>query len=288
MKSLIGSGIAVLAFTGVAAAAPTEVPLVPLEEFARAPAVVTIAVSPDGKRLAEVRTIDGRGSIVVRAVRGKQSRIVARNPDRSIDNAHWSPDGRFIFYFQDAGGDEGFHLFRVDPDADKPSAVDLTPYKGATADLIPRPYSRGSSVVVTINRRDPEWPDAYRLDIATGKLTEIQRNSGAITNYFANAEGSVVAAESIRPTGELQLLVPDSSRGWKSIYTAPANERFKTLLSDGPGRSVYARTNRGSDREQLVSIELASGRVGILPTPECAPFDVEDVGVSAGGLDAVR
>ena len=70
-------------------------------------------------------------------------------------------------YLQDTGGDENWHVHRVDLDDPDAPAVDLTPFPGAIAAFELLPDKPGKAVVHT-NKRDPQQMDVYELDIAIG------------------------------------------------------------------------------------------------------------------------
>lgn len=271
--------IAVFAPAAQAAARP---PPLPLEDLARGPAVAAIAVSPDGRRLARIETVEGRGAIVLTDGDGGSPQVLIRDPERSITNVAWSGDGRWLFYLQDAGGNEGYHLIRVDPDAANPVAVDLTPFAGTAVELIATQSRTGAIVLATLNRRDPEWPDAMAIDLNTGTIRELVRNDGSITEYFGTSDGTIAAASAIRQDGTLDVRVPQSG-GWRTIYSAAPNERFKLLTIVDRGMRAIARSNRGRSREEFISIDLSSGAFRSWGRHSCGQFDAGDVRVNAAG-----
>jgi dipeptidyl aminopeptidase/acylaminoacyl peptidase len=282
---VVAAAVAALSAAQSVASPPT--PLIPLEDFARGPAVAAVQISPDGQQLAQIETIEGRGSIVLKSRSTGQSITLARNAARSIDNVAWSGDGQLLYYLQDAGGDEGYHLFRLDPAQPKQAPRDLTPFKGASVGLVRQAAHGSSSVIITLDRRDPQWPDAYRLDLGDGTLTELVRNNGKITDYFADQTGRVAAAESIRPDGFLDVLAPAANGDWHVIYTAAPDERFKSFEVEPTGSRLFARSNRNAARDELVTIDLSMGRVQRISTPECGIHDVEDVFVANGSIAAI-
>jgi len=84
----------------------------------------------------------------------------------------WAYTGRHLLYVQDAGGDENFHIFRVDLGDGK--TTDLTPFAGARAELVKRSPTQPSTIMVAINDRDPKVHDLYKLDRRRGLRGERQ------------------------------------------------------------------------------------------------------------------
>ncbi|MDP2180985.1 MAG: S9 family peptidase [Actinomycetota bacterium] len=264
------------ACTALAGADPS---LIKLEDLARAPAVNAVAVSPDGARLAYIEMEAGRGVLVVRDLETGQTQRLYRNAERSINNVVWSADGRWLLTFQDAGGDEGYHLFRIDPTEPTAEPVDLTPFNGAQAELIRLPTSRPNMAIITLNSRDPELADAYALDIETGRLTETARNEIGFTELHADAEGRVLVGAVTQLDGKLDILArSDPSSLWRTIYTAPVDERLKLIALSPDGRDVIIRTNRDRSSERLLRMDLATGRSEELTAEGCGRFD-EDAAV---------
>ena len=267
---------------------PTAAPLrdaqdlIPLELLAQGPELSTVKVAPDKRQLAVVAMRDGRRSIMLDDMDGGNRRLLYRNPLRSIGDVHWSGDGRWLYTFQDAGGDEGYHLFRID--LQRPgSATDLTPFAGSRVEAIRTPSPPPRVVPITLDRRDREWPDAYSLDLATGKLTEQVRNTIGATEFFADEKGLVRAATAIRIDGRLELLRKNPAGRWSVLYIAPIFERFSVVTLAPGGRSVIVRTNRDRAAEQLLEIELATGRQKPVLDGTCGRFDVGGIQYRSDG-----
>ncbi len=260
--------------------------LTPLEDFARAPQFQSAAVSPDGARIATIEMLDGRAAIYVVALSTGERHLVYRNADRSLGNVSWSPDSRFLLTLQDNGGDEGYHLFRLDP-AGMGKAVDLTPFKGVQAELIRTSGQRSGAIAISLNKRDPQYSDAYSLDVATGALALQIENPAKFTEYFAGSNGKVGAASVITPTGEFEVWsVEGGPSRWARRYVAPTTARFKALALSADGSSLIAKTDQSRSTERLIAIPLAGGSPTSLPTGKlCDRFDVTDVIIGATGID---
>jgi len=171
-KTIFHLGAAALSiFVGSVSAAA---PLIPVEEFSRGPAVAAVQLSPSGEHIAMLQTVEGRSAIVLADAAAKNPRVRYRDAERSIGNVAWSATGKWLYFFQDKGGDEGFHLFALDPRTGEPPR-DLTPFKGVAAEAI-RSTPTSDYVLIALNQRNPAYPDAYRVELSTGKLTELVRN----------------------------------------------------------------------------------------------------------------
>ncbi len=257
-------------------------PLIPVEEFSRGPEVAAVQLSPSGEQVAMLKTVEGRSAIVLADTAGENDRVRYRDAERSIGNVAWSATGKWLYFFQDKGGDEGFHLFALDPRTDEPPK-DLTPFKGVAAEAI-RSTPTSDHVLIALNQRNPAYPDAYRVEIATGKLTELVRNPDRFIEFFAGSDGQIVAASAIETDGALTLHRRAGATRWEEIYRAPPSERMKVLAAHPRPGQLIIRSNRNAEQETLLSLDLESGRTAPLVRHPCSRFDAEDVVVDAGRL----
>lgn len=268
--------------TGARQVGGVEPAIVPAAAFARGPALAAAALSPDGRHIATLRTLEGRGAIYIEDADGGNPRLRHRDAARSIGNVRWSGSGRWLWFLQDAGGDEGFHLFRLDPD-DASAPRDLTPFDGATVEPV-RDAGRGDDrILVAINDRDSAHSDAYRLDLGSGRLDRVAANPGRFIEFVAGAAGDVAAAIAIRPDGTLVVArADDGATRWSDVFEAPPTERFRTLLIDHSTGHLLVLSDRGAPQSRLRALDLASGRLHETGPHPCGDFDVEDV-VAVGG-----
>src|ERR1700726_3736248 len=78
-------------------------------------------------------------------------------------------DSKYILYSQDAGGDENFNIYAIDPRlaADAKTGVPpmraLTHLKGARTQIFAVPKSKQDMLYIGLNDRDPRWHDLYEL-----------------------------------------------------------------------------------------------------------------------------
>ena len=109
-----------LAFLGALAACresaqhDADVPLIPIEPLLARPNVTAVQVSPDGKTLAVIERVGSTAAIILRDLAGVRIRTAFTDTVRAVSNVRWSSDSRWLLILHDRGGDEGYHLLRVD------------------------------------------------------------------------------------------------------------------------------------------------------------------------------
>lgn len=258
--------------------------LVTVEELARAPDLFELKLSPSGRELATIETVDGRGEIRVRDLSSGTVKSIYRDPARSLSNVKWSADGRWLLFLQDAGGDEGYHLYRLDPQHPGLPPVDLTPFAGIEANIVGLPVRNPGTALVSVNRRDPQYPDVFAIDLALGTAQEIFRNDRSFTDFWGDAEGELIAAQSITDRGEIEVWARiDPHAAWKIVYRAPANEHFTFQEIAPDGQSAIVKTNRDNATDRLTFLDLHSGKLAKISSPACGRFDEGKMFLSPSG-----
>ena len=123
------------------------------------------------------------------------AKAITSEEKRGIYEFFWTRDSKYIIYAQDSGGDENFHLYRVDPNATGAdlAAFDLTPFPSVRAGVIALPKPHHDQMVVSLNQRDKRYFDAFTLEIATGKLTLLEQNPGDVDDWHADTQGVIRA-----------------------------------------------------------------------------------------------
>ncbi len=200
---------------------------------------------------------------------------------RSVYIYRWSHDSRWLIYMQDNGGDENWHVYRVDLHDPEAPAVDLTPFPGARADFSLL-KARPGKAVVQLNNRNPELFDAYELDIATGELTLLAENPGTVVQWLSSQTGELFSSV-LNSDGDVELSQwQPATKSLRpiTVYDGvdyPVGIYPIVVTPDGTG--MWLGSNNGSDRTRLVRVDVATGvetrwtatRVSISPPRRYCP-----------------
>ncbi|MEL7454733.1 MAG: S9 family peptidase, partial [Pseudomonadota bacterium] len=83
-------------------------------------------ISPDGSHVSWLAPLDGVLNIYVApADDPSAARSITADDNRGINQHSWAPNSKFVYYVQDTGGDENFHVYAVDVETG--DVADLTP-----------------------------------------------------------------------------------------------------------------------------------------------------------------
>ena len=121
--------------TPATAPAGGQPPLLDRNLFFDDPELASAQISPDGRWISFRKPHKDVMNIWVKGVNEPfdAARPVTADTARPVRTYFWSEDSRYIFYVQDKGGNENFHVYAVDPAARAdtstgvPPARDLTP-----------------------------------------------------------------------------------------------------------------------------------------------------------------
>ena len=227
-------------------------------------------ISPDGGSLAWIAPRDGVLNLWVAPAGGEAgvdwsaARPVTEDTDRGIRAFAWARDGEHVLYVQDAGGDENWRLFDVDPAT--LARRDLTPFEGIHASIIGTSKRRPLEVLVGINADNPQLHDVYRLNLASGELVKEIENPG-YAGWVADEDLQVRAAIAPLPDGSFNLLVRDAADDpFRQLLTIPAEDATSTdvLSFSGDGRTLLMVSSAGSDTSRLTRVDLATGAATVL------------------------
>src|SRR5690242_19105490 len=127
-----------------------------IEDLFKSPVRAGASISPDGTRIAYLAPWQDRLNIWVASADaaefGSDARRVTSDETRSILHFSWTDDPRWLLYLQDTGGDENWHIFRVDLDDPDATAVDLTPFPGVMSAFELLPDKPGKALVYSNKR----------------------------------------------------------------------------------------------------------------------------------------
>ncbi|MDQ3206101.1 MAG: S9 family peptidase [Pseudomonadota bacterium] len=217
-------------------------------------------ISPDGRTLSWIAPVDGVMNVwVAPADKPLQGRAITSDAARGIRNYFWSYLPGTLLYLRDTGGDEDFHLFSVDIETRK--TTDLTPFAKTTAQVVGASHANPQSILVGMNDRDPKWHDLYRVDLASGERTLLEKNDDEIGGYLADDSFTVRFATRARPDGGQDVLKPDGKGGWELYSAIPFEDSLTTeaagLTTDGS--TLYMRDSRDRDTAALYAVDVSSG-----------------------------
>jgi dipeptidyl aminopeptidase/acylaminoacyl peptidase len=238
------------------------------------PERANVQISPDGHYLSWLAAKDGTLNIWVAPIDHlDQAKAMTAETKRPIYRYRWTFDSKHLYYFQDQGGDENFHLYRVDLDG---TTKDLTLLPNTRVEPLRLSEKQPGTLAVAMNDRDPKAMDVYTVDFETGKRTLVYKNVDGIAEFVLDPQQRLALARKPQPDGSIQLLRWDGA-AWQAFDTIPFEDADTTNVVglSTTGKVAYVMDSRGRDTSALVEIDLATKKQRVLA--EDPKADVDDV-----------
>lgn len=218
-----------------------------------------VTISPDGEMLSWVAPVDGVQNVwVAPAANPGEARAVTHDTTRGIRSHIWSYLPHTLLYMRDTGGDEDFHAYSVNVTTGR--EINLTPFPKTTAQLVGTSHSQPGAILIGMNDRDPKWHDLYRVALASGERTLVEKNVDEIGRYLADDSFNVRYATRARADGGQDILQPDGNGDWTIYSDIPFEDSLTTqpsgLTTDG--KTLYMIDSRCRNTAALYAIDVAS------------------------------
>jgi dipeptidyl aminopeptidase/acylaminoacyl peptidase len=252
--------------------------LIPRATLFGNPERVSPRLSSDGKQLAWLAPKDGVMNVWVAPVdKLDQGKAVTAETTRPIRQFFWTFTNKHLLYMQDSGGDENFHVFRVDLADGK--TTDITPYKGARAAVEEISDKQPTTLLITMNDRDAHVFDLYKVDLLTAKRTLLAQNDDNFAGFQVDNDMNVRFAQKSMPDGSMQIMAPDPKKpgAWVAYDSVPFEDALTTqLVAFSPNnKSFYMNDSRNRDTAALVQVDIATKKQTVIA--EDAKSDSQDV-----------
>ena len=224
-------------------------------------------ISPDGKYVSWLAPVNNVLNVWVAPANDMTAaKPITQDGVRGINNHQWSPDSSFVYYQQDTGGNENFHVYASNVVTGE--VRDLTPFEdGVRAGIEAISHDRPGELLVAANARDPQLFDLYRVTVATGQRELVAENPGygawLIDNTLTPRLGMVQT-----PGGGADMVNMEGER----LFSIPAEDFLTTnaLGFDASNEFIYAVDSRGRDKAALVKMNATDGTLEVLAESEQA------------------
>jgi len=241
-----GIGLALI----LAACSPKEkMPrTIPMKDFFRNPEIMAFQLSPDGQYLAFLKPWQTRLNVHVQKIGESEGRRITSATERDIPGYFWSSNSRIV-YVQDKGGDENFRLYAVNIDGS--GEKDLTPFEKVRVQLIDDLKDDDEHVLAAINKRDPRFFDAYRINVLTGEMEMIALNPGNIVGWETDHEGKLRVATTYDGVNTSLLYRDTEKDDFQVLLTTSFKETLAPLFFTYDNRNLYVASNIGRDKAAI-------------------------------------
>lgn len=260
----------------------------PVSDFAREPAISAMRLSPDGRRVAFMREVNGRRLVHVQEVdTGKLSyldvgdALLANEQPKSVASFQWIGNRRLTL--TTAVWDSVYGVLAVDENGDA-----MRPLTGYELGRVGRPglYSFATEVIHSFQDKDHhilmldrhvggpgDWnhPDILSVDTRTGLSHVEVKNPGEVAHWGIDFEGR--ARLGILSHGDLSGAIyrDDEKSPWRTIL--PLQDRtgqMRVIGFDPPNGRVFVAALTPEQRWTVFPLDPKTGKMGepLLSDPE--------------------
>ena len=224
-------------------------PIIDREIFFGNPEIASGTISPDGNKIAFLKSYNGILNIFVKDTESAfESSMPLTGSISPIMGFFWTYDSRYILYVNDNHGDENFNIFRVDPyvaDQGIPESINLTPFKEITAQIYQVSKLNPDVLMVGINERDKSWHDLYKLTISTATAELISENNDRLTGWEFDWDEKPRLAYRTDENGFSQILKAAEDGSFTKIYETNLQEGAAVEGWNEDNSAFYLVTNKG-------------------------------------------
>jgi hypothetical protein len=177
------------------------------------------------------------------------SRPLTTDTKRPLQRYSWAPDSRSILFVNDNDGDENYRLFSVATDGGPVRSLLET--SGAQVSIEAISTRVPNRIVVSINDRDPKWPDLYSIDLRTGERSLLLRNDGHFVKFLFDDDLALRLVTRATDDGGYDLYEVVSGKVASEPYDEIPFEEMQTsrpLGFSGDGRALLDRQPRPRHR----------------------------------------
>ncbi|NQW17957.1 MAG: S9 family peptidase [Chloroflexi bacterium] len=239
------------------------------------PERASVRLSPDGSRISFLAPDEGFLNVFI-APRDRldEAKAVTHDRSRGIRMYAWAHDNQHLLYMQDDGGDENWNVFSVDLESG--AARNLTPFKEIAAHISGSSVDHPGEILLSINNRDPQLHDLYRVELATGELTLIEENTDGFAGYVTDNDLVPRLAMRMDDQGGEEVFRKEGDV-WSQIGYVPSDDGLTTHPHGfkGAGSVMYWTDSRGRNTGAFMEYNLETGESTLVASDEKA--DVSDV-----------
>lgn len=245
--------------------------LIPRDLLFGNPDRTTVRISSDGSNMGYLAPVNGVLNVWVAPFGHlEKARPVTNDTYRGIHHYSWAYTNQDLLYLQDKNGNENYTLYSVNLSSGEVKA--LTPLEGVRASIDTLSPRFPHEAVISLNKRDPEYSDLYKLNITTGNLTLLMENK-KFTGFDVDDNLTVRLAHNMTPDGGEQIYKL-TKNGWELFQKIGMDDLLttSTLGFDKNNKDIYFMDSRGRNTAALFVMNLSTGNETIIAEDPKADF----------------
>lgn len=255
---------------------------IPVEVFFKLADYRDLSISPDGKTIAAVAPLNGRGNLVLIDTTTRKAKVVTSSSRFDVAEMTWIGNkyifyrtadgrearGRFVFkgsYYYDIDNDKNWELENTNER--KKGDIHIDHILMREGDDSPEAY-------VSLKERSKDFADVYKFNFKTRRSQLLTFESPGRTvgwELDTSKRPRIAKREELRPAaGQPQMSIyfhrPADSEKWEKIFEESSYKngvQYEILGFDNDDRTLYVSTNKdGLDKMAVFKYDTATKKFG--------------------------
>ncbi len=228
---------------------------IPVETLFKNPIKTAPELSPDGTKIAFLAPINNVLNIWIQNSNEEKACPLTTQEERDIHNFYFALDNKHILFMQDNCGNENYHIFSINTETGEQK--DLTPFDDVKAQPLKMHRDFPTSLLVALNKEDARFFDVYLLEIVTGELKIVAKNTGTINDWIIDNDFKVRAASQVNNDGSKTILYRDTQEdAWKEVehWNWKDADSSECVGFAKDKQSLYLLDNKDQDTLSLIKL----------------------------------
>jgi dipeptidyl aminopeptidase/acylaminoacyl peptidase len=255
MKKALSFSLIIILFMAIIANA--QVRQIPLKDFFKNPEKNGYQISPDGNYFSYLTSWENRMNVFVQKVGSDEAVRVTSATERDISGYFWKGNNKIMF-LQDKAGDENFKLYSVNKDGSNLKL--LSPEDKVRTEIVDDLEEIDDYMLVSMNERNPQAFDVYRINVNTGEKKMIAENPGNIMGWITDHDGKLRVATASDGVNSVLMYRETEDAPFKEVLVTNFRESVEPLFFSFDNKFVYASSNLGRDKSAIVKFDIANGK----------------------------
>lgn len=248
-----------------------KTPLIPREVLFGPPQRSQVRLSPDGKMLSYIATLQENETtkygIFVTPIHRPQDKgkMILPEPSPRAPRYTWTLNPRYMVYLRDVGGNENDQLFLVD--MNKGQAKDLTQDQQVKVRSVFLILKHPNLVFFYSNRRDPKHFDLYQIDLQSQETKLVFQNDQDFISIVINEDLQPRVGYKYDADGGFDFQVYSlADKKWQKLFAVSFENvpGFDLLGYDTKADRLYFTDSTNSDTGDLLEMDLGSRKTKVL------------------------
>lgn len=232
-------------------------PVIPMQDFFKNPEKSGFQISPNGEYFSYRAPWHNRMNIFVQKVGDSTATQVTMDTVRDIGGYFWKGDR--LLYSRDINGDENMIVFSASLDGKDVKA--LTPEHGVragVADAFSRVPGMEKSVMVVMNKRNPQVFDPYLVNVETGDMKPLYDNSkDNFEGYVTDHAGVIRIATKTDGVNTNYYYRATEKDPFKEYMTVGFKDSWSPLFFTFDDKNLYVSSNlNGRDKSAIAEWDI--------------------------------